>query len=268
MHFIPATTPPAPDSTPALFFIFKNNQLALSPEGSVPELPTNHSLQKALNRSIYLGTLDGQPCYAGELQTELEPSWEWCEFRTLYGHISEKLYSLIGHASQIVTWDRAHQFCPTCGAATHPSEQEKCKICPNCGYRSYPRISPSIIVSVTRGDELLMLRSPHFPEGLFSVVAGFVDAGETLEAAVIREVWEETGIRIKNIRYHSNQPWSFPHSLMVGFTAEYASGTLTPCPIEVEAAGWYTAETMPTLPSRSAIARNLIDDFIAATNKR
>jgi NAD+ diphosphatase len=266
MTFLPATTVPADNGSPALFFIFKNNQIALMPAGEVPSLPANHPIQQQTQRSIYLGTLNDQPCYAGEWldDTELDSGWNWSDLRELHATSSDGLYSAVNHASQIVTWDLSHQFCPRCGTAARPSDHEKAKICPACDYHSYPRISPSIIVAITRGDELLLARGPHFPEGLFSLIAGFVDAGESLEEAVMREVREETGLQIKNIKYHSSQPWSFPHSLMIGFTAEYAGGTLTPCPVEIEAAGWYTADRMPTIPSTSAIARHLINDFLAA----
>lgn len=265
MTFLPATKPPEPADTPALFFVFNQNELAVTKNGTIPVLPANHAIQQSVIRSIYLGTQNGQPCYAGELKPEhtLAEDWSWSGIKPLHGNLSEEQYALVGHASQIVTWDLSHQFCPKCGTPAHPADHEKCKHCPACGYRSYPRISPSIIVAISRGAELLMARGRHFPEGMFSLIAGFVDAGETLEEAVVREVREETGLQIKNIRYHSSQPWPFPHSLMVGFTAEYAGGTLTPCPIELEAAGWYTAENMPTIPGKSAISRRLIDDFLA-----
>ena len=136
-------------------------------------------------------------------------------------------------------------------------------VCPECSLMSFPRISPSMIVAVTRGDELLMARGRHFPEGLYSVVAGFVEPGESLEQCVAREVMEETGLEIINIKYHSSQPWPFPHSLMVGFTADYAGGEINIDPKEIEDAGWYSADKLPErIPSKSTIARVLIDNFL------
>ena len=158
-------------------------------------------------------------------------------------------------------WDRTHQYCGRCGTKTIDAEGERAKRCPNCGLSNYPRLSPSIIVRINRGDEILMARAFRFPPGMYSVLAGFVEPGETLEEAVEREVWEEVRIRVKNIRYFGSQPWPFPHSLMLGFTAEYAGGEIEIDQVEIEDAGWYSAANLPQLPPRLSIARRLIDDF-------
>jgi NAD+ diphosphatase len=140
---------------------------------------------------------------------------------------------------------------------------ERAKECPRCGLLVFPRLSPAIIVLVERGHQMLLGRPRHFPPGLYSVIAGFVEPGETLEDAVMREVQEEVGIAIKDLRYFGSQSWPFPHSLMVGFTATYAGGEISLDEMEMEDAGWFTADNLPTLPGKISIARELIDWFLA-----
>ena len=135
-----------------------------------------------------------------------------------------------------------------------------------CGLLQFPRLSPAIIVLVRRGERLLLARSRQTPPGMYSVLAGFVEPGETLEQAVEREVKEEVGISVSNIRYFGSQPWPFPHSLMIGFTAEHAEGELDIDRNEMEDAGWYSVDRLPMLPPPISIARRLIDDFLRACN--
>lgn len=131
--------------------------------------------------------------------------------------------------------------------------------CSACGLLVYPRISPAVMVLIQRGDELLLARSPHFKPGVFSALAGFVEAGETLEQCAVREVREEVGIEISNLRYFQSQPWPFPDSLMLAFFADYAGGVITPDPSEIEAADWFSRKALPLLPDPVSIARRLID---------
>ena len=134
--------------------------------------------------------------------------------------------------------------------------------CTRCGMMHYPRLSPAAIVLVRNGDQILLAHSPGFPKGLYSVLAGFVEPGESIEEAVVREVREEVGIEVTNVRYFGSQPWPAPNSLMVGFTADYTGGSLIPEPGEIEDAAWYTADDLPPLPPRLSIARAMIDDFV------
>jgi NAD+ diphosphatase len=143
------------------------------------------------------------------------------------------------------------------------SQAERAKECPQCGLLAFPRLSPAIIVLVQRRHELLLARPYHFPPGLYSVIAGFVEPGETLEEAVVREVREEVNLAIKDIRYFGSQPWPFPHSLMIGFTATHAGGEISIDDAEIEDAGWFKADALPTLPGKISIARKLIDWFLA-----
>ncbi len=258
MNFEPRIIPecsPQPDS-PLLIFT-GNNEVVLESSLALPK-------RRPADHAVYLGVLDGRDCYAERLPSPPD-RLEAFGIRGLFSEVPEELYALIGFASQILTWRENHRFCSRCGAEAEPSKTERAMVCPACGLMNYPRISPSMIVAVTRGDELLLARGPHFPEGLYSVLAGFVEPGETLEQCVAREVMEETGIEVANIQYHSSQPWPFPHSLMVGFTADYAGGEIRIDPKEIEDAGWYTADRMPErLPSGAAISRALIEHFLAA----
>ena len=156
----------------------------------------------------------------------------------------------------------------------HPTKfcpYERAKKCPNCGLITYPRISPAIIVRVDRVIDgvphLLLARNGRWRSGWYSVLAGFVEPGETLEECVHREVFEEVGIRLKNVSYFGSQPWPFPNSLMLAFTAEYASGNIVLEEEEIEDANWFTVETLPNLPSRMSIARRLVDDFVERHSK-
>ena len=165
--------------------------------------------------------------------------------------LEEDLFVLGGRAVQIVEWDRTHQYCGRCGSRTHTKEKERQSL-PQCGLHNFPRLSPAIIVAVERGNEILLARSAHFPQGMFSVLAGFVEPGETTEECVVREVKEEVGITVGNIRYFGSQPWPFPNSLMLGFTAEYVEGELALDPTEIAEAGWFRADSLPSIPGRMA----------------
>ena len=147
-----------------------------------------------------------------------------------------------------------------CSSDLAPSE--RAQVCPQCGLTAFPRLSPAIIVCIRRGEQILLARNHRFPPGRFSVLAGFVEPGETLEEAVAREVREEVGIRVRDIRYFGSQPWPFPNSLMLGFTAEYAEGELVVDESELAEAHWFTRDNLPDLPPPISIARRLIEDFL------
>lgn len=165
-------------------------------------------------------------------------------------------------AAHLVRWRRTSRFCGVCGTATVPSQHHQARECPGCGHLAFPKISPAVIVQVTRGDQILLGRSRRHPRGAYSVLAGFVDPGESLEDAVRREVEEESGVRVRDIRYFGSQPWPFPDSLMVGFTAACdGDGTLLNRDDELEDVAWFSADALPPVPPKYSIARALIDDF-------
>ncbi|HQP83278.1 MAG TPA: NAD(+) diphosphatase [Methanoregulaceae archaeon] len=182
--------------------------------------------------------------------------------RSLYGIIPDDLLGIASRAVALSRFFHTHRFCGICGAKTNRKEDEIATVCPACGYIGYPVINPVVIVCIRRDDRILLARSPRFLPAVYGVIAGFVEAGETLEQAVAREVAEEVGIAIDTIRYRCSQPWPFPHSLMVGFTALYAGGRIRIDPSEIEEAGWYSHASLPTLPAAGSITRILIDQVV------
>ncbi len=163
----------------------------------------------------------------------------------------------------ILRWARLNQFCGACGKPTIYTPPLYERVCQSCQLSFFPKISPCIIVRIHQGSEILMARSQNFLPGVYGLIAGFVEPGETVEQAVHREVMEEVGIRIKHLEYFNSQPWPFPDALMLGFTAEYASGEIDVCHNELESAGWFHYQNLPGRPSnRHSIASQLIDDFI------
>ena len=168
------------------------------------------------------------PCRSAELPDDHEapPGMAFRTLRDLYGRVDEHLWTLAGRAAQLVEWDRTHLHCGRCGAPTEHAPGERARRCTVCGHAAFPRLSPAVIVRVTRGDEILLARAQRFPGRLYSVLAGFVEPGESLEECVARELEEEVGIEVADITYFASQPWPFPHSLMIGFTATWVSGDL------------------------------------------
>jgi len=248
------------------WLLFKKNKfLVLENEGkfALPDIDL-YKLEIKTVRRQYIGQVDGRSCYAAELSpdTMIPEGMSFCDLRRLLDQIPADLFSLVGRANQIMHWDRNHQYCSRCGTQTENKKDERAKLCPSCGFVNYPRISPAIIVAITRGQEILLARGSRFQTAFYSVLAGFVEPGETFEECVQREVEEEVGLKVKNIKYFSSQPWPFPDSLMVGFTAEYDSGDLNIDQREILDAGWYTADQLPLIPSTGSIARQLIDWFI------
>lgn len=209
---------------------------------------------------LLVGQWQGHPCYAAELERLPESALgELMPVRSLFGLAGAEAFSLAGRATQLLDWRRNHRYCGRCGTPTTMKTGEFAMSCTACGLVVYPRISPAVMVLIQRGDELLLARSPHFRPGVFSALAGFVEAGETLEQCAVREVREEVGIEISNLRYFQSQPWPFPDSLMLAFFADYAGGVITPDPSEIEAADWFSRSALPLLPDPVSIARRLID---------
>jgi NAD+ diphosphatase len=270
MHrtFIPGIAPPAVQSEPAWWFAFVGNKLLVRLEGTVSKIPNLISLTEiglVPVRSQFLGTLDNQPCYSAELpkDTVVPDGMSLRGLRELYGMLDEDLFVLSGRAIQIVEWDRTHQYCGHCATPTTQLPNERTKRCPKCGLVNYPRLSPAVIMLISRGEELLLARAHRFPAGMYSVLAGFVEPGESLEETVVREVREEVGIEVKDIRYFGSQPWPFPNSLMIGFTATYASGDIAIEPEELVDAAWFSKDKLPQIPPKLSIARKLIDWFVS-----
>jgi NAD+ diphosphatase len=249
------------------WFIFSGNKLLVQSNEeslSVPFVEDPSLLKLDILRKQSISKLDGSPCYSAEACPDARvPEGMTLEgLRSLFGHLDEPFFRLAGRAFQIMNWDRTHQFCSQCGHPTKDKEDELAKLCPSCGFVSFPVLSPAIIVAVLRGDKILLARASRFPKEMHSVLAGFVEPGESLEECVRREVGEEVGVEVMNIRYFGSQPWPFPNSLMIGFTAEYAGGEIRIDEKEIVYAGWFRADNLPKIPDKISIARKLIDWFV------
>jgi len=210
--------------------------------------------------ALLVGEWRGLPCHAAEIDglPESFPG-ELTPLRRIFSRAGAEAFALAGRATQLLDWRLNHRYCGNCGTPTLPKRGEFAMACPACALLAYPRLAPAVMVLVMRDEELLLARGPRFPPGMYSALAGFVEAGETLEQCAVREVREEVGIEIANLRYFHSQPWPFPNSLMLAFFADYAGGTITPDQVEIEAAAWFPRSALPTLPDRVSIARHLID---------
>lgn len=267
-EYIPLLTPPGHQTEPALWFVFQGRDMLVHTVSDRPEVPScadlaEHGLTPL--QSHYLGLYAGKHCYAAEVD-EVRPApegWKRAGLRELFGHFEETLAALSGRAYQIIDWDRNHQYCSRCGTPTEQRRDERARACPNCAHIVYPPISPAIMVLVTRGRELLLARKAEWAEGRYSALAGFVEPGEMLEQTVVRETREEVGVEIANIRYFGSQPWPFPHSLMIAYTAEYAGGEVRPDGVEIHEARWFDIEALPRLPPSISISRRLINSVAA-----
>ncbi len=248
----------------SFWFAFYNGKMLIKTDGveySIPEAKELTELNLQPVRTQYLGHLKKVPCFSAELPSEdnIPAGMAFIELRALYDLIDEDLFLLAGKAYQIISWDQTHQYCGRCGSPTEELAGERAKICPKCKFISYPRICPAVITAVRRDNKLLLAHAKHFKEGMYSLIAGFVEAGETLEEAVQREIMEEVGIKVKNIQYFDSQPWPFPNSMMLGFTAEYDEGEITVDGVEITDANWYSVDNLPGLPPEVSIARKIIN---------
>ncbi len=210
----------------------------------------------------FLGMYEGRPCYAVAARGRLPEGYSLANLRSWLGRVEPEVFYLAGRAIQIVDWHLTNLFCGRCGTGTEDHRQDRAKQCPDCGHLAYPRLSPSIIVLVHKGSDMLLARNAAWPQGMYSTLAGFVEPGESIEQTVHREVFEEVGIRVKNLRYLGSQSWPFPNSLMLGFHAEYESGEFVLQPEEIADAQWFSPDDLPSIPPATAISRWLIDDFL------
>jgi NAD+ diphosphatase len=217
-----------------------------------------------------LGLLDGAACWAVDLDGDGVPDALVEELGDgllplmgLYGQVDDVRWTLAGRAVQLVEWERTTRFCGRCATPTEPAPGERARRCPACGLLAFPRLAPAVITLVERGDEALLARGRAFPVPMYSCIAGFVEPGETMEQAVHREVGEEVGVAITDVRYVASQPWPFPHSLMVGFEATWASGEIVIDESEIVDAQWFQRDALPMIPPGMSIARTLIDRWLA-----
>jgi NAD+ diphosphatase len=217
-----------------------------------------------------LGLLDGAACFAVDLDGDGVPDVFVEEvgdgllpLMGLYGRVDDLRWTLAGRAVQLVEWDRTTRFCGRCATPTEVLAGERARRCPACGLMAFPRLAPAVITLIERDGEALLARGATFPVPMYSCVAGFVEPGETMEEAVHREVREEVGVELADVRYVASQPWPFPHSLMIGFEATWASGDIVIDEREIVDAQWYRPDDLPMIPPGMSIARTLIDRWVA-----
>ena len=268
--FVPSLGRPTEASEDSLWFVVRRGEVLVRETTSGPALPRLTELDGVdPGGAHYLGSLGSVDCFAAVLEQGDAPAGTtFTGLRPLNGRIEDDVFWVAGRALQIVEWDTTHRFCGRCAIPTELVPGERAKRCPACGLLAYPRISPAVIVRVTRGDEILLARGRRFAEPIYSILAGFVDPGESLEATVVREIREEAGIEVADVRYWGSQSWPFPHSLMVGFTAAWAGGELQIDEEELVDAGWFTRDALPQLPMTFSIARALIDEWVTQRDRR
>ncbi len=261
-RFRPGHVPAADPAPTDVFFGIHQGRLLVI-EGEPAVLPTFEQADLP-GVAHFIGTLDGVAAWSVVLAVEHEApaGMTFTPLRPLHAVVEEAVFPVAGRAVQIAEWHETHRFCGRCGTPAADSPGERAKRCPACGLLAFPRVAPAIIVRVSRGDEILLAHGRRFPEPIYSVLAGFVDPGESLEECVHREVFEEVGIELRDVRYWASQPWPFPHSLMLGFTAEYAGGELTIDEEEIVDAQWFHRDALPRIPGGISIAGKLIDDWL------
>jgi len=268
-EYVGAVQPPTAPVSSALWFGFRESDVLVS-AGGAPQLPVilhPEALGFAVAHVLYLGRLGPEHCYACDVGASVPAAtgWEWRGLRSLFTRLPDAQFALAGRALQLVDWDCTHGYCGRCGTPTARRASERARECPACGLVVYPRIAPAIMALVQRApDQILLARSPRFPPGMHSALAGFVEPGETLEQCLQREVLEEVGLEVENVRYFASQPWPFPHSLMIAFTADWKSGEIRVDPLEIESAQWFNVRSLPPLPQPISISRRLIDAVVGA----
>lgn len=244
-----------------LCFLFRASELLVH-EGSHGVPLCGEIGGRATNHRQQFGTFKGSPVCVALGPPEPPVGFTYVHLRGLYGMVADDLLWLAGRGYQVMEWDRTTQYCGVCGSRTERDPAERAKLCPSCGFRQYPRVAPAMIVAVVRDGRLLLAQSVRYRGNRYSVLAGFVEPGETLEECVRREVFEETRIEVTNLRYFDSQSWPFPHSLMVAFTAEYAAGEILVDKTELRHAYWCKPDELPEVPSRMSVSRRLIDWFV------
>ncbi len=262
------SAPEPRDAEDAWLFVIHEQQLCVDadqmPAPGIPRAPS--FLLRGHPDYRFIGLLHGEPCYVcRQADHELadRPLYPM-PLRELMGRLDDTQFTMAARALQVISWRQNHRFCSRCGAETRPHPTELAMLCSACEYRQYPRITPCVIALITDGEYALLGHSARFPEGFYSCLAGFMEAGETAEQAVHREIMEEVGVEVKDLRYFSSQSWPFPHSLMLGFHAAFADGEIRIDDDEITDARWFHHTELPHIPPPGSIARTLIDHWRGA----
>ncbi len=241
-----------------LWFIVNKGHLYLTAEGTLPQGKLSSLAMAAEPEQIcLLGEYQQQPCYLLIDHDQVRDESVWHSARSLLSQ-DEGLFQLAARALQVALFLQTHRFCGQCGSAMHLVNWELAALCSKCGHRCYPRIAPCVLVGITQPGKILLARSTRHKAGFFSILAGFVESAETLEQAAAREVKEEVGVEINNLRYMGSQPWPFPHSLMTGFTADYQGGDIICQPNEIAEAAWFDLNHLPEVPPVETLSGKII----------
>lgn len=262
MKFSPLTTRPEKSIRKNLLFRYKDSDLFC-------QVQEHHCPQKFLPCVekepgpdwLYFGELNEFSCYCRMDHTP-DPAAQAVNGRELLTLLDKPMLEAVLKGQVLAWWFQAYRFCGSCGSPLSRDFREWAMFCEKCTLRYYPKISPAVIVRITRGDQILLARNAASARPMFSNVAGFVDPGEDLETTLHREVAEEVGISVKNIRYFGSQVWTVTQSLIIAFTAEYADGEIKPDGVEIAEAGWFNRDSLPELPGKGSISRDMIDDFV------
>ena len=249
--FVSLIDPPSEPDGEALVITVHGNRVAILDGGAPPD-------------GLFLGTLSGRHCWAADAELgPVDDSVPHEDLRRLWGTVDEVVWMLAGRAVQLVEWARTHRYCGRCGEPTEAVPGERARRCTACDLLAYPRLAPAVITLIEREDgKALLARNANFPQPTFSCIAGFVEPGETVENAVRREVREEVGVELADLRYFGSQPWPFPHQLMLGFQALHGSGEITVDGVEIAEAAWFGPDDLPMIPPPISISRRLIDDWL------
>jgi NAD+ diphosphatase len=260
-HFVPLHAPqPCPQEH---IFVFRGGALLVrEADLSLPDEAACIALDIPLAQAHAVGLLGEHYCRAAWVDTAAADPGNGFAFRplrSLFGAVDAHLLAVAGRAFQIAEWARTHRFCGACGGAMDALPGERCMRCTRCGHAAYPRISPAMMVLVKKRDAILLARNVAAPGNRFSALAGFLEAGESAEDAVHREVFEEVGLRVRDLRYFGSQSWPFPHSLMIAFTAEWESGEINPDTREIAEARWFApGDRLPEFATGVSISGELI----------
>jgi NAD+ diphosphatase len=259
--FTPLMAPQAhPD--PLTFLFHGGRMLVREPDLALPDAGALAALDLDPQRLHPLGLFGERYSQVAWVDTDAlpAPGYAWRGLRSLFGEMDEQLLGVAGRAVQLAEWARTHRFCGACGSATVQAAGERSFKCIDCGHMAYPRISPAMMVLIRKGDKVLLAQHVSYATTRFTPLAGFLEAGETIEEAVHREVFEEVGLRVHNLQYFSSQSWPFPHSLMIAFTADYLDGEIRIDPGEIAEARWFgPGDEWPERASNLSVSSLLVD---------
>jgi len=262
-----ASPPARPTAGPAYWLLFKNGDLLVREDTGGFSLIRSEQADVApfLSQApLFMGTLDGTPCMAADVAPdapELPGDWHTVGIRALFGRLDEAAYEVTLYALHILNWQRTSQHCPRCGAPMGELAEQWSRCCTQCSSVGHPPVIPAILALVHDDDRILLTHRAG-RHAIYTIVAGFVEPGESLEGCVQREVAEEVGVEVADVAFGGSQPWPFPNQLMVGFFARYVGGDVRPDKIELDEAGWYRFDDLPDLPPPASLARQMIDAWV------